>query len=480
MRNLKGGTVPSSSIKMKLSIFKKYARGELMSRPIIGPEWFFGAAALAVGLFMALVTPPFQSPDEFCHFYRAFQLSEGRIIAERQGNEVGGNIPASVVKAFEPFEPMRFEPMIKVDTSVVAQLLQEPFEHEPLLWQDFRNTAIYTPVAYAPAITGIWAANLSGSSALKMMYAARIATLLFWVGLVFAAIRLTPVFKWVAVLIGLLPMHIFVASSLSADVMTNGLTMLLIALILRSAFAEKGTFNRREGAWLLIVSVLVVLSKHVYFLLAALAIMIPTGRFGSMKRKALYLSLLGAVDIAVNIIWAWLIQGVVVPVVWADPGKQVEFIIAYPWEYVKVLATTLSMWWWIYAQWFVGVLGWLDTWLPSWVYPSYIAVMLCIALMDKGSGRPMRLAERLFVAGTCTALLVLVLTSQYIMYTSPMDPSIIGVQGRYFIPLAMAALLVLYNRKIKAKEVMIGIAVPIFCSIVLAVTCYSLIARYYP
>jgi len=143
---------------------------EHTDRPVIRPEWFFGVVASVVGLFMALATPPFQVPDEHAHFYRAFQLSEGHLIAERQGNEVGGNIPASAVKAFEPFEPMRFRPKVKVDTSIVVQLLKEPFESEPLMWQDFRNTAIYSPVAYAPAVIGMWIAKLSGSSALMMMY----------------------------------------------------------------------------------------------------------------------------------------------------------------------------------------------------------------------------------------------------------------------------------------------------------------------
>lgn len=470
---------------MKLSSLERFAKSkssvtaDQINRPVIRPERFFGAAALVFGLFMAFATPPFQSPDEFCHFYRAFQLLEGRIIAERQVNEVGGNIPVSVVKAFEPFEPMRFDPMTKVDTSVVAQLLKEPFESEPRMWQDFRNTAMYTPVAYAPAFAGIWAAKLSGLSALKMMYAARLATLLCWVGLVFAAIRLTPVFKWVAVLIGLLPMHIFLAGSLSADVMTNGLTMLLIALILRSAFAGKGTFNWREAASILVVSMLLALTKYVYFLLAALAIMIPTERFGSMKRKAVYLCLLAGADIALNIIWIWLLGEVAVPVAWSEPGNQAKFIMAHPWEYAKVLDATLSISWDIYTQSFIGVLGWLDTWLPPWIYPSYLAVMLGVAVVDKGGGRPMRFGERLLVVVTCSAMFVLILTSQYILYTIPRYPTILGVQGRYFIPMSMAALLVLYNRKVKVKEGLISIAVPIFCSIVLVVTCYTLIVRYY-
>lgn len=452
---------------------------QLLNSPIIRPEWFFGFVAFIVGFFMTLATPPFQSPDEYEHFFRAFQLSEGRIFAERQGNEVGGNIPVSVVEAAKPFESMRFRPMVKVDRDIVAHLRKKPFSSKPRIWKDFMNTAYFSPVAYAPAVVGIWIARLIGSSALEMMYAARITGLLCWTGLIFTAICLAPVFKWVVVLIGLLPMSIFLAASLSADVMTNGLTMLLTALILRSAFAGEKAFSRSEGALILFVSVFVALTKQVYFPLAALALIIPTGRFGGIKRKTAYLSILAVVTIAVNLIWAWLVRGVVETVSWADPGRQIQFIISHPWEYMKVLAATLSIRWWMYIQWFVGVLGWLDTWLPLWVYPSYVAAMFSVAAMDKGEGRPMHVTERLLLVGICSAVSLLIATSLYISDTSPMSPTIRGIQGRYFIPLAIAGLLALYNRKIIVPERILSIAVMTFCCVVLAVTCWTLMERYY-
>jgi uncharacterized membrane protein len=173
------------------------------------------------------------------------------------------------------------------------------------------------------------------------------------------------------------------------------------------------------------------------------------------------------------------VHGIVVTEAWADPGKQTYYIMTHPLEYINVLSATLSVWWWKYMQWFVGVLGWLDTWLPLWLYPSYVAVIVGVAVVDQGDGRPMRMAERALVAGICAVTFLLIVTSQYITYTAPMESTIRGVQGRYFIPLAVAALLVLYNRKIKVPERILSMSVMIFCVIVLVVTCYTLIARYY-
>jgi uncharacterized membrane protein len=449
------------------------------SWPIAGAEWVFGILAIVVGLFMAFVTPPFQSPDEDAHFFRAVQISEGRVIAEREGNRVGGNIPGKVAFAVMPFERMEFRPWEKVDKAAVKSLLKEPYSAEPRVWRDFMHTAIYSPVAYAPAVVGIWIARLCGSSTLGMLYASRVATLLCWAVLVFFAIRATPMFKWVTVLIGLLPMSVFLAASPSADVMTNALGMLLTGLILRSAFSTTGPFSGREWALILIFSVLVALTKQVYFVLAAMAMMIPTDRFGGMKRKVVFLCTVAGAAIAVNIVWAWLVRGIVITEDWADPKKQMDFMAAQPWKYVEVLWATLVMWWWRYLQWFVGVLGWLDTWLPSWIYPTYLVAIVAAAVVDAGKARPIRIAERVLVVLTCAVTLLLIATSQYITYSAPMAQTIRGVQGRYFIPLAVAGLLVLYNRKVRVPEKLTSLAVSAFCVIVLVITCSTVLSRYW-
>ena len=48
--------------------------------------WIFGT-------LFALITPPFQVPDEFQHFYRAYQVSEGRLTAYRQAARSAANFP---------------------------------------------------------------------------------------------------------------------------------------------------------------------------------------------------------------------------------------------------------------------------------------------------------------------------------------------------------------------------------------------------
>src|SRR5512144_2143456 len=54
--------------------------------------------ALGCGAIMAFVDPPFQSPDEPNHFFRAMAMSRGYWLARRDGPFVGAPMPANVIQ----------------------------------------------------------------------------------------------------------------------------------------------------------------------------------------------------------------------------------------------------------------------------------------------------------------------------------------------------------------------------------------------
>ena len=60
------------------------------------PERIFIFVGLLFGLLFLIVTPPFQAPDEPAHFFRAYEISDLGIIAERQGDSVGDFLPQSL------------------------------------------------------------------------------------------------------------------------------------------------------------------------------------------------------------------------------------------------------------------------------------------------------------------------------------------------------------------------------------------------
>ena len=87
------------------SIFHR-AKYSLMSTT--KPHQFFVVTGVFFGLAMIFITPPFQVPDEINHWYRAYQISTGQLLAEMQDNRLGGHLPNGVIEITQPFLALRW------------------------------------------------------------------------------------------------------------------------------------------------------------------------------------------------------------------------------------------------------------------------------------------------------------------------------------------------------------------------------------
>ncbi len=70
----------------------------------------YGLLAIA---FLAIIVPPFQSPDEVSHFMRAAQVAEGTLIGSRTSTTMKrrwSSTDPAILLAFIPFDPLRFHP----------------------------------------------------------------------------------------------------------------------------------------------------------------------------------------------------------------------------------------------------------------------------------------------------------------------------------------------------------------------------------
>jgi uncharacterized membrane protein len=126
--------------------------------------------------------------------------------------------------------------------------------------------------------------------------------LLVSIMLVFIAIRIIPVFKWLFTMAGLLPMTLYQFASLSYDATTIGLSFLLISMILRLAFSEDIDI-KRSVFWIFIISVLLATSKPPYFLIALSFLIIPVARLGSIRKYAIAFSGLILITLFISQMW---------------------------------------------------------------------------------------------------------------------------------------------------------------------------------
>jgi uncharacterized membrane protein len=433
---------------------------------------------------MAFATGPFQAPDEDNHFMRAFQLSQGNLFPTlvSYGNgtrDAGGVLPVCLRGTSETFMRMKFLPSEKVNGKDWLQTVRRPFARRPEGFTGFQNTAIYPPISYLPQIVGIWLTRPLGVSPLVMMYMGRVLNLLCWAALVFLAVRVMPVQKWVTVLVGLMPMSVFLAASLSSDPLTNGMSILFVAMVARAFLGSQDMLTVRQKIGMALLAAGIALSKIVYSPLIALLLLIPAERLGGWKRKIVFCLTVIGCSAAVGVGWAYSTRGFIVTREWTNPAGQVSFILHSPLIYLQIVLHTLGVFYGQYCVGLVGLLGWADTILPAWIYWSYPAITLLVAAFSGENGIILGMSRRGMLLALCLLSVLLVETTIFITWTKPGQPMVFGVQGRYFIPVLVPLLLVLYNRWGKVPPKWYGRVLSAYCACVLMSTCLVIAQRYY-
>ncbi len=394
---------------------------------------------LAAGLFSWNI-PPFQNADEISHALRADQISHGRLIGRRLGPDTsGGAVDQVLLDAFTPFAPLLFHPDTKATNAMYATAA-------PLHWRDgqvevnFPNTAVYPPTFYLPAVLAIWAGKATGLSVLDTLYLARICTavvsllLAAW-GIVAAGVAAPWIFAIIC-----LPMSLSLMADISQDGAMIGCSALLAGLV--AGARQRGVATTPGRAWACcLLATLIAVARPPYVPVALLPALLPGVR---LRRRAM----MAACTILATLLWALLAAAFTltktqteVPV---DPAAQLHWVMTHPGGMVMVALHTVQYLTGTLAEQFVGMLGWLDTPLP----PDYIAVaqgVLLLTLLVTVTGRSVVPIPpvRAWVEAGCVVLGIAASTAllfavQYLTWNAVGAALIGGVQGRYFLPLALA------------------------------------------
>lgn len=457
----------------------------------IRPEIFFLYFSLFFGIFILIVTPPFQVPDEINHFYKAYQISEGNFVSIKQDNRLGGYVPESVVKTTQPFLRLRWNENNKIEKAIILQQLKISLSAEEKVFVDFPNTGLYSFVTYAPQALSIFISRSLSLPPLWIFYLSRLFALVFWVFCIFYAIKIIPVYKWLFCLIALLPMSLFVNMSLSGDVVTNALAFVLIAYILQLAFGEKKvtTINFLIIAAL---TILLALSKIVYVPLIFIFLIIPKQKFISTNIFYFLSSILFLVAGLTVFLWSKVISGLYIPyaaynvnfrdgatlVNGANMHEQLLYIFTHGFYFFDVIHDSLIKAFDMYFTGYIGTFGWLDTHLPKWlIYFSYlIIVFVAIANNDQKIKFSLKNKGVLFLS--FIASLVLLLLSQHLTWDVVGGDRIVTIQGRYLIPILPSLFMLCYNLRSNFRQ-LVPLTVIVYSTTALSVTVYTLLMRYY-
>lgn len=458
----------------------------------IKPQSFFLFVSIFWGLINIILTPPFQVPDEPAHYFKSLQIAHGDFFPDSSNNMVGGyfpknalNLPLALVEMFEKNQT-------RVNFQDLGETLKIRMDKSSRAFVLFPNTARIFPVPYLPQAFGIIIGKQFFESPLLWFYFARLFNLIFWITIILFAVKLMPLHKWTMIILALLPMNINLAASLSADAFTIAISFLFIAILLRLAFSEE-YIRWKSVIWMLLVLMLVALSKNVYIILGLLFFVIPKAKFrerGFYFTTLLLTAIVGIIGFATGSIYTAKVYDLVEPGVSffhhfaesnspVDHHKQIDFIFADPVEYVIILISSMHQQWLGLVFSGIGVLGWINIFLPFWYYIFMVIMVLFMALFEGSKNVVINLQNKFTILLVIAMTIVLIYTISYLTWTPVGQNTIDGMQGRYFLPVVPLIFLLFYNRLLKIPPQIIGITAMIMVFVSIVVSALALYEKYW-
>ena len=427
-------------------------------KSIAAPERFLLVMVLVFGGIACLSIPLSAGYDEETHFVRAWEMAHLYFIPNQQ---LGAKLPFPALYWELSY---RRQPIVEaVEPGLWSRYGSLRMDAHDYIYSNVVTRSVYSPVLLLPQAFVLRYLGLSLQlPALVVYYACRVAGLLSYLVLCWAALRSIPFGKWLLVVLMVSPMALFQASSISADTISNGIGFLFLGASL--GIAAKGKLSWKHW-WLLLalIALLFTAKVNLSFLVLLPFLLIRPSRF-EMKYGYLLLAaaavLLFVVEVAGWNVVAYshftrMLEG-------ASPADQMKYIFSAPLTFTGILFRDLWTNGAAYLQGWMGVYGYNYWPVPGLTYLLYaLAVIAAWIVSNRDAvteGPDSLIAQRwtrIVLIGLSIAGVLLTIVSLYVAFTPVGSQFVAGVQGRYFtpvLPLLLLGLLGIWPRRRDAVE----------------------------
>lgn len=450
-------------------------RSEIAAHTI---AWAYLVLALSFGLALVVIVPPFQTNDAPEHYARSWAIAEGQLFVGEGG---AVELPSNVSSLFDDMQAgYVMWGSVPYDAGATLSRLGDEVSADSV--EHVTVTGTYSPVGYLPQALGIDLVRLFGGSPLMGLYVASLFMLLASAALTFWAVRLTPFGAPVLALVALLPMSITLCASLNPSALLNAGALLWIALVLKAA---KSTDVRTSLAAILAVTSIVLLTvKPGYVALALVILVVPRGAYPSTRRY--WATTIACIAGTAAVTAALLVSAPQLPaevlqarsVGVGDAAGQIRFVLEHPWAFTKVLAGSFSGDALVWLKELVGAPGRGRVVLSD--AAILVALLGALLLMMRSATREVRLAtwQRAGFLGVAAVSAAIIPASFYVLAMPIAAGMIVGVQGRYFLPIVPCLLIGLYGLRLQHRWT--PITVVSACALLMAVmTIVALVRHFY-
>ncbi|MBQ2917034.1 MAG: DUF2142 domain-containing protein [Clostridia bacterium] len=414
-------------------------------------EKIFLAIAIPIGMAYLIFLVPTYAPDENAHIYRSYDISYGNIISKVDEN---GYVKTDIPSVFINNNHHTLKKYSELNKSI-----NEKTDYNDI--EEINNPAAsYFFTLYFPNTLMFLLGRMFDINGLIVIYLARIVNFIIFLICGYYSIKIIPFGKILMMTYLLIPMSIHQAISLSADSLTNSVAILFIAYTLYLYFKEN--IIKKHKIIYAILAILTAVQKTAYLPLIFISLMFISKKNMDKKDKTKIILITILIAILIALAWVvlksggsnepddYLIQNNV------NSVEQIKYILRNPIRYIKVLYDTLTSNIENYYLWFMGFsMGWMDIGVSRVFLDLFFILLIFSPFVEKNHNKELNWKDKLLFLMIFMIVFVLTLTAMYIGHTGVGDHVIKGVQGRYFIPVAILLLLCLCGeeRYIRIKHI---------------------------
>lgn len=417
-------------------------------------EYLYIIIAVVVGTIYFILIPLGQAPDEYTHIETAYDV-------------------ANVVLGYEHGTDIEMRNCDLEDTIITNDYRREIYDiYMDRLLHDhnisdtgsgmFGDTPLSTNrYLYYPAALGMIIGRLLKLGTIPMMFIGAVFNYIVYVIVAFYSIKKIPFGKTMILLFSILPITMQQVTSYSYDSGILTLSVLIFAMAIRVAYAEN--LQKRDFIILAIASILIAPVKNGAYFFIILLNLLPLARFRKTNKKRFRL-ILGIMGISTLMLIFPIVRNMINSanggtlmngyVSWADePGYTVSYLLGNPTALVQICWNTLinNFSYYIYTM-IGGSLGWLNIDIPWWIIIALIACLFITAMKKENEAFDLKPWIRCLFAIIALYSIACTAAAMLLDWTPISYKEILGIQGRYFLPVLMPLLYVMRGNWVKINE----------------------------
>lgn len=371
--------------------------------------------SVIVCLLMIFLTVPFAGHDEIDHFARIYELTNGSSSIYSGDDWLYVKIPEEVINK-------------SLYEQLPAHLVSDGYG----MRVDMQYTSVYSAISYIPQIIAQKVAQFLIPNSFYWSYFIRLVQAFFCIFCTYYAIKIIPFGKKTLFFITLIPTYIQAISFISVDALLVSLSLLFFAKILQLG-NSKNKIRKKDYLLLSVLSIVIGVSKLVYIPLCLFLLYLVYKK----KEDKIPIIIILACTCCFVVLWNFFALKNLSIGQGGNAIYYIKEILLHPLNFIQIMLYSF------FSQ--IGnhlndLFGGVNSWFDNVIYDSSVFPILFLILylyILNNNENELDNKDKILMIIIILGTILLISISIYISCTPVKYDSIIGIQGRYFLPLLL-------------------------------------------